>query len=512
MSNDAATLTNSKTVSSCSLGELLRSALDIDVGEPHLAEAHISGICQDSRLARPGCLFVAIAGAKGDGAQFVADAVRRGARAVVADREIEMMPGVPLIVVPSAREAVSKLAAQFHGLSRTQAAGEMSVIGITGTNGKSTTAYMIRAILQSASKPTALFGTIEYDLVSRVVTSTLTTPDPIELVKHLVEAHEAGARHAVMEVSSHSLDQRREAGIRFSTGVFTNLTQDHLDYHGTMEAYGFAKRRMFDRLDENGTAIVNIDDPAAEIMLAACKSRVIRYGIEGEADLRADHVELTRTGCTFNMAFEGRKAQGSIQLAGLHNVYNALGAVGAALSMGMSLEEAAQGLAQLKRVPGRLQRIETEPFEFDIYVDYAHTDDALRNVLTALRPITEGRLVCVFGCGGDRDRTKRPRMARAVTDCADAFIITSDNPRTEDPLAIIAEIESGLTPDGRIRGVTEPDRAEAINLAIDRLRPTDTLLIAGKGHEDYQIIGTEKIHFDDAEVAAEAVKRRLAAR
>lgn len=495
-----------------SLAELLCQALGMEVHDLHLAETHITGICQDSRLARPGSLFVAIAGTKGDGAGFVADAVRRGARVVVADREIEILPGIPLILVPNAREAVSRLAAHFHGLDEIQSRGEMNVVGITGTNGKSTTAYMYRSILNADARPTALFGTIEYDLVSRKVVSNLTTPDPVDIVRHLVEAHDAGARNAVMEVSSHSLDQRREAGIRFSTAVFTNLTQDHLDYHGTMEAYGRAKQRLFDRLTPDGTAVVNVDDPAGESMVSACAASLIRYGIQTEADLMATHVELSKSGATFELKYKGQAVPVSIKLAGLHNVYNALAAAGAALATGISVACVAEGLATIEHVPGRLQRVETAPFEFDVYVDYAHTDDALRNVLSALKSITKGRLVCVFGCGGDRDRTKRPRMAQAVADSADSFIITSDNPRTEDPLAIIADIESGLTPDARIRSVTEPDRASAIRLAIDRLRPTDTLLIAGKGHEDYQIIGTQKIHFDDVEVAAEAIKQRLATR
>lgn len=489
-----------------SLAELLRRGLGMRVEDLHLSEVRITGLCSDSRLAHPGSLFVAIPGNKGDGAAYIADATARGAVAVVADREVSTPHGAHVVRVPCAREAVSRLAAHFFGLDQIQSRNEMSVVGVTGTNGKSTIAYMLRAILKAAGRPSALFGTIEYDLVSRKIDAALTTPDPIDLIRHLVEAHGAGARDAVMEVSSHSLDQHRTAGIRFATGVFTNLTQDHLDYHVTMAAYAQAKERLFRSLAGDATAVVNTDDATGEFMLEHCRSRKIRYGIDS-GDLRAESVVVSRDGCRFRIVHEGRRTDATIALAGRHNVYNALAAVGASLSLGLDMTVILRGLASLDRVPGRLQRVDTGALGFDVFVDYAHTDDALRNVLTALRPLTKGRLCCVFGCGGDRDRTKRPRMAQAVAEFSDAFLITSDNPRTEDPLAIIADIESGLTAEARIRGVTEPDRATAIDLAVRRLRQGDVLLIAGKGHEDYQIIGTEKIHFDDVEVAAAAIER-----
>lgn len=492
-----------------SLAELLCRALDMRVIDLHLSETRVQDICSDSRKARPGSLFVAISGAAGDGARFIHDAAARGASVVIADRDLETPTSVQFVRVADAREALARLAAHFHGLDELQSRGEMAVAGVTGTNGKSTIAYMVREILRAAGKPAALFGTIEYDLVGRKLAAALTTPDPIDLVRYLVEAHAAGARHAVMEVSSHSLDQRRAAGIQLSTAVFTNLTQDHLDYHKTMDEYARAKRRMFVDLSRDATAVVNIDDAAGEGMIANCRAKIIRYGMNPGADLMATRVEASKTGCRFRMNFEGRTVDASIRLAGQHNIYNALGAAGAALALGIDLDGVVEGMAGLERVPGRLQRVETGGLGFDVFVDYAHTDDALRNVLAALKSITSGKLWCVFGCGGDRDRTKRPRMAQAVADGADSFIITSDNPRTEDPLAIIADIESGLTPESRIRGLTEPDRASAIHIAVSHLRPNDTLLIAGKGHEDYQIIGTEKIHFDDVEVASEALKARM---
>lgn len=504
-----ATSAVSTVAPSKTLVELARRAIGIELNDPKIGEIRVTDICSDSRRVEKGSLFIVIAGNKGDGAQYVANAADRGAVAIVSDRDIAVPRGVAHVLVPHARDAASKLAAVFYGLDEIQARGELTVSGVTGTNGKSTIAYMIRAILRAANHPAALFGTIEYDLVSRKLGSALTTPDPIELIKHLVEAHAAGARHAVMEVSSHSLDQYRTSGIRFSAGVFTNLTQDHLDYHGTMEAYSLAKRKLFDSLEPDGTAVINIDDPAADAMIESCKARVIRYAIDAAADIKAESVVATKTGCNFRIVHQNVRYDAMTCLAGRHNVYNALAATGAALSMGIDFPTIVQGLASLSRVPGRLQRVDTGKLGFDVFVDYAHTDDALQNVLTALRPLTTNRLCCVFGCGGDRDRSKRPRMAKAVADFADSIFITSDNPRTEDPLAIIADIESGLTPESRIRSVTVPDRAEAIHMAIYRMRQGDVLLIAGKGHEDYQIIGTEKRHFDDVEVALEAIGRKI---
>lgn len=467
----------------------------------------IRDVCHDSRLVGPGALFVAVPGTLTDGAGFVTDAVCRGAVAVVSERDIPSCGDTVLVVVDDAREAVSRLAACFFGLDRIQAAGKLRAIGITGTNGKSTVGYMIRAILQAAQLPTALWGTIEYDLLSRRIRGNLTTPDPIDLVRQMVEAKSAGAQCAVMEVSSHSLDQRRTAGIRFSVAVFTNLTQDHLDYHGTIGAYLLAKNRLFRSLGAQAIAVVNADDPASAGILKGCEAPVLRFGLGDDADVRAVVLSETAAGGRFLIHYRGEQVEARTPLVGRHNISNALAAAAASLAMGVDLETIRQGLSALRCVPGRLQRVDTGQSGFEVFVDYAHTDDALRNVLGALRPLTSGRLWCVFGCGGDRDRAKRPLMARAVADGADAFVITSDNPRTEDPLTIIDEIRQGLSARDADRGQTEPDRAKAIAWAIDHLAPGDTLLIAGKGHEDYQILGEHKQHFDDVETAAEAIAR-----
>ena len=488
------------------LASLLRRALGTDAPVPK--DVRITDICSDSRKAAPGALFVALPGTKADGATFIADALGRGAAAVVCEQRATVPAGATAIRVADARVALAKLAAVFCGLDRLQSEGELTAVGITGTNGKSTTAFMVRAILRASGRSAGLLGTIEYDLVGRKLGADLTTPDCVTLTRHLVEAHRAGARHVVMEVSSHSLDQRRTDGVVFNTAVFTNLTQDHLDYHGTLDNYLLAKRRLFDVLAADDSALVNADDPASARLIEHCKARVRRYGLAADADIRAEILAEDISGTRFALHEGGRSFEIRTPHIGRHNVYNSLAAAAVGLALGIEPEAIQRGLGGLRHVPGRLQRVPTDGLGFDIFVDYAHTDDALKNVLGAVRPVTRGRLWCVFGCGGDRDRTKRPKMARATAECADHFVVTSDNPRTEDPLAIIREIETGLTAADRSRGRTEPDRAAAIGWAIDQLAPGDTLVIAGKGHEDYQILGTTKIHFDDAEVAAAAVERR----
>lgn len=494
------------------LATLITEALGTGARPEGLVATDVTGVCSDSREAQPGHVFVALPGSKMSGAAFAADAVRRGAVAVVAERDADIGDvAVPVIRVADARAAVARLARGFHGLGRIQAQGRFPVVGVTGTNGKSTFAFMVRALLQRAGRRPAMLGTIEYDLVGRKVDAALTTPDAVTLTRHLVEAAGHGADSAVMEVSSHALDQRRTDGIRFATAVFTNLTQDHLDYHGTLEHYRDAKRRLFEQLDRDGTAVLNAHDPNCDYMAAACRGRVLRFGLDSRADVRGGILQADIGGGTFVLEFEGRQVTVRTPMVGRHNILNALAAAAAGLSLGLELEVIVDGIARLNNVPGRLERVDTSSLGFDIFVDYAHTDDALRNVLSAVRPLTRGRLWCVFGCGGDRDPFKRPLMARAVTQGADRFVITSDNPRTEDPLKILQDIERGVASADRGRGTTIADRREAIQHAIERLEPGDALIIAGKGHENYQILGTQKIHFDDAEVAREAVARRQAA-
>lgn len=487
------------------LSELLRRGLGESSAVILGGDRIIRDICLDSRLAGPDSTFVAVRGGNDDGLRFADDAVRRGAVAIVADRDMPNHEGRSIARVVDSRIAASRLAAVLYGLNDAQNSG-YRLAGITGTNGKSTIAYMVRAILNAADRPCAMIGTILYDIVRRTLPAPLTTPDAITLVRHLMEAHAAGARDAVLEVSSHSLDQHRTAGLRFSTAVFSNLTQDHLDYHGSLAGYLAAKRRLFESLDADGSAVVNADDSYASDMIAGCRGRIIRFGIGASADLRGRIVKSDLDGSRIGVSFDGDEREIETPLVGRHNVSNALAAIGVAVTFGIEWDVIRTAMKQLKNVPGRLQRVDAGHHDFTVLVDYAHTDDALRNVLSAVRSATRGRLWCVFGCGGDRDRTKRPKMARAVADAADRFVITSDNPRTEDPHAIIRDIEAGLTATDRSRCVTEPDRARAIDGAISQLAPGDALIIAGKGHEDYQIIGNERIHFDDCEVAANAIR------
>ncbi|MEE8171191.1 MAG: UDP-N-acetylmuramoyl-L-alanyl-D-glutamate--2,6-diaminopimelate ligase, partial [Phycisphaerae bacterium] len=347
-----------------------------------------------------------------------------------------------------------------------------------------------------------------YDLIGRRLDAPMTTPAPLALAAHLAEARRHGARAVVMEVSSHSLSQRRVAGIPFRVAVFTNLSGDHLDYHGTMQAYAAAKKRLFDSLAAAGTAVVNADDPSSSCMLSDCPARVLRYGLVEEAEVRGRVAALSADGSEIDVTFGASRCRLRTPLLGRHNVMNVLAAIGAGLSLGLDLAAACRGVSSVKQVRGRLEPVETGTLGFALVVDYAHTDDALKNALGALRPVTKGRLWCVFGCGGDRDRSKRPRMAQAAEAQADRIVVTSDNPRGEDPSDIIGDIRAGFSEAGLARCHFDADRARAIAWAIGQADRNDTVLIAGKGHEGYQIVGARRLHFDDVEIAAAAVARR----
>lgn len=483
----------------------------------------INSIVEDSRLARPGSCFVARTGTKADGHAYIDKAVKAGASAVVLERPLPLPDSIARLRVESARGVAGRLASTLYGLDRLTRDGGLRVIGITGTNGKSTFCYLTRAILREAGRPTALLGTIQYDLLGRTVEASLTTPAAPDLMSYLAEAAASGATHAVMEVSSIALDQGRCEGVNFAAGVFSNLTGDHLDYHGDMDSYLRAKKRLFDGLSPDAWAVVNAEDDASMRILAECPARVLRYGIESERlsfdrlELAARVHEYTAHGTRFTL--RSRSTTGGTAdaieiespLVGRHNVQNALAAAGAALSQGIAMSTIGAGLRACGCVPGRLQRVgpaTAEPQEYAVLVDYAHTDDALANVLDALRPLTAGRLIVLFGCGGDRDASKRPRMARVAARYADQIIVTSDNPRTEDPRRIIADVLTGFEAPVMKRVLVEPDRGKAIDAAIRIAEPGDVVLLAGKGHENYQIVGTERLDFDDAEAAAAAMRMK----
>ena len=491
------------------LSQLLRLAGLRSLDGPLASDHVVTSIADDSRMVRDGACFVAVCGAGFDGHRFVGDAVRAGASCVVIEKPCQLPDHITIVRVADTREALAKLAAAYHGLLG-EGATLPRLIGITGTNGKTTTAWMLRGILRAAGEPTALLGTIEYDLVSRRVDAPLTTPGPIALCAHIAEAREAGATYAVLEVSSHALDQRRCAGLRFDAGVFTNFSGDHLDYHGTEDAYFSAKRRLFDALDDRAVALINLDDPRSrDLMRAAEPARVVTYALDaGDAEVSAK-IEYSGRDAT-GIAMRCGSASVEIRLAvvGRHNVYNAIAAAACADSIGIGIDAIRAGLEGLSEVPGRLQRVGVGDQPFSVFVDYAHTDDALDNVLRVLRPLTDGRLICVFGCGGDRDRTKRPRMAAVAERWCDVIHVTSDNPRTEDPDAIIKDIVAGLRRNADARVLVDADRRNAIEAAIRDADRGDVVLIAGKGHETVQLIGGETHAFDDVEVARSCLVRR----
>jgi UDP-N-acetylmuramoyl-L-alanyl-D-glutamate--2,6-diaminopimelate ligase len=471
--------------------------------DPHInlsgipAPLEVTGVCEDSRLVRPGDLFVARQGTRADGSVFVLDAHRRGAVAAVVPARVAEAPLLQF-VVKDPTSAASILSHAFFGLP----SEKVRVLGVTGTNGKTTTTYLIRHLLARAAVRCGMAGTVEIDDGRTRREASMTTPAACDIAALLGTMRDRGCRACAMEVSSHALDQGRVAGVSFAGAAFTNLTGDHLDYHKTMDAYAAAKARLFESLAESAVAVINADDKWSARMVRDCPGRVIRFGFGKTADYRAKDPAVTAGGTHFVLMTPDGRAEVQMQLIGRHNIQNALAAAALAGEvLGLSVHQIASGLRDAQGAPGRLQAVRAgQPFA--VLVDYAHTDDALENVLSALRPLTRGKLRVLFGCGGDRDRTKRPRMARTAERLADAVYVTSDNPRTEDPATILDEILRGLTPNTRAAAVVEPDRKGAIARILADAGPDDVVLIAGKGHENYQIVGDEKRHFDDVEAAS----------
>ena len=462
--------------------------------------AEIGAVREDSRAVQPGDLFVAVRGRRADGHAFAEQAAARGAAAVVVERELPL--AVPQVLVADAAEALGVLSARVAG----RPGDRMVMIGITGTNGKTTTTFLVESILAAAGARPGVIGTVNYRYGGRSYPAPYTTPPAGELQRVFGEMVAAETSHAVMEVSSAALAMGRLGGVRFQVAGFTNLTQDHLDVHSSMAEYQQAKELLFARyLAPDGAAVVNVDDPAGAAMAAASRgARVMRASSRGAAEVRAVRFESTIDGIRADLVTpRGPLEIESSALLGHYNVDNLVMAVAIGEALGLPHDRIAAGIRGMAGVPGRVERVGNDA-GLDILVDYAHTPDALENVLTALRPVTRRRLICVFGCGGDRDPTKRPKMGAAVAAAADLAVVTSDNPRTEDPRAIIDMILPAV-PDPF---AVEPDRRVAIRTAVAEATPGDVVLIAGKGHEDYQILGTTKIHFDDREEAAEATRLR----
>lgn len=471
-------------------------------------ETIITGIEHDSRKAETGTLFVCIKGVHVDGHKFISQAVNAGAKAILTTREtVEVPAGVAILRVPDLNKALDTIVPYFHDYP----ARSMRIIGITGTNGKTTTSYITRAILRAAGYRVGLIGTIQIMIEDEVYPIHNTTPDVVELQHTLAIMRDKGMDYVVMEVSSHALDQDRVAGIEFDTAVFTNLTQDHLDYHKTLENYMLAKAKLFDKVSEAGvkngkTAVVNIDDAAGNVMLEHAKCRHITYAIDKKADLRATAINVLASGANFTLNNEAfGKMPLKLHITGIFNVYNVMSAVGAALAENIESAVIAKVLQEFTSVPGRFELVKAGQ-DFSIIVDYAHTPDGVENVLKTARKIAKKKIIAVFGCGGDRDRTKRPIMGRLAAELADVVIATSDNPRSEDPEFILNEVETGVKEKiGNKQHEKIVDRRQAIFRAVALAQTDDIVVILGKGHENYQILKDKTIHFDDKEVAREAV-------
>lgn len=451
-----------------------------------------------------GSCFIAVPGPKADGHQYIAQAARAGAAAILCENAAAVPQGVAFATLASTAQDVGPIAQAFFNWPSRQ----LKLIGVTGTKGKTTFTYLVRHILARGGIDAGLIGTIAYEYAGQRIAADNTTPGPVALAELMSQMVAAGLMYAVMEVSSHALHQHRTGGLSFAAAAFTNLTGDHLDYHGTMDAYLDAKALLFSGLAPSATAVINRDDPSWAKLAAATRGRIALYAVEPgrqiDADIVARHVHVSARGTRFELSLHGRTASVETNLIGRHNVANCLAAAGACAAMGLELETIADALNLPVQVPGRCQRV-CGGGDFEVFVDYAHTDDSLDNTLSALRPLTAGKLIVLFGCGGDRDRTKRPRMARVAQRLADRIVLTQDNPRTENPQQILADILAGFDTAGQAKLAVRPDRREAIRLAISEARRGDVVVLAGKGHENYQIIGMQKHHFDDSEVAAECV-------
>lgn len=467
------------------------------------ADVEITGIACNSRLIRNGFLFAALPGLHVHGSQFLSRAEAAGATAVLSDQVVHT--ALPLIVSPQPRPALAALSCAFYGHPSTQ----MKMFGVTGTNGKTTSTFLLRSVLEAAGMKTGLVGTVVYGSRGSSVPASLTTPESCELQDLLFRMVQEGCSACAMEVSSHSLEQHRVAGCFYEAAIFTNLTQDHLDYHKTMELYFQSKMKLFDNQTCNvKTASINVDDPYGQRILASrimLRQRSVSYGFAEGADYRIASWVSDSRGSTLVIRHEGRDATVRTPLMARYNAYNVGGVYAALRESGVDGDAILAGIEQMKQVPGRLERIDHgQPFL--IFIDYAHTEDALRQLLYTVRPYTEKKLTVLFGCGGERDRGKRPLMGRAAGELADEVILTSDNPRFEDPEQILREIIPGVEQSGNKNLHVFIDREEAIRYAVQTARAGDALVLAGKGHENYQIIQDEKLHFDEREILQQLLK------
>jgi UDP-N-acetylmuramoyl-L-alanyl-D-glutamate--2,6-diaminopimelate ligase len=468
-----------------------------------LVDREVTGVRYDSRRVTAGNLFVAVRGDVFDGHSFIEQAVDKGAIAVVGE-QAALSKRATVIVVPDSREALAQLASTFFG----HPSGKLKMIGVTGTNGKSTTAFLIKHLLERAGQSSGLIGTIQYEIGERRLPASRTTPESLDLQELLSQCAEAGCRNVVIEVSSHALSQGRSNEIEFAVGVFTNLTRDHLDFHRGMKDYFEAKARLFESLRrslrEDRKAVINVDDPYGQQLIGRFGKdlAIITYGMGARADFRASDFKVEMNGTSYRLDAMDKSYLVRLPLIGRFNIYNSLAALAAVRAVGLDVRTAVQALAKAPQIPGRLEAVPAKR-KFQVFVDYAHTDDALLNVVKTCRDLNPNRLILVFGCGGNRDKTKRPLMGTVADQYADYAFITSDNPRKEDPEAIIRDVEAGFKHKNYEKIV---DRKEAITRAIAMAQPRDIVLIAGKGHEKYQEFSDHIVPFDDVEIAGRALE------
>jgi len=463
------------------------------MGTYNLCDVEITGITNDSRKVRPGYLYVAIKGYKADGHNFIKKSLECGAQAIVSEEKLSLDTSIPQIVVRNTRKALSSLSCCFYN----NPSQKINVVGVTGTNGKTTTTFLTKSIIEKAGYEAGLIGTINYQIGEKMITAQETTPESVELQRLIAEMVEAKIKFAVMEVSSHSAIQHRIENIDFKTAVFTNITAEHLDYHKTISNYMNAKVELFKNLRKDSFAVLNADDEFSEYFADRTNAKILWYGIKNDADIKAEICRESTSDIMIKLKYSRKEIDMKIPFVGVHNVYNVLAAVASAISLGFELDVIKSGIETAPTVPGRLESVPCNR-GFEVVVDYAHTPHALETVLQALRNLVKGKILLVFGCGGDRDKEKRPLMGRIADEKSDIFWLTNDNPRSEDPLNIIDGIKAGIKPGRSFH--TQINRHKAIADALSEATDGDLVLVAGKGHEKYQIIKDTITPFDDREV------------
>ncbi len=485
-----------------SLKDLLSQTYPEFLNDSRLSDVPVRGVECDSRKVEKGFLFVAVRGVKEDGHAFIREAVERGAVAVVGEERQTLASEVPFILVPECRTAMARLACAFYK----NPSNDLKVIGVTGTNGKTTSSFLVEHLLRQRQKRVGVLGTVHYRFENHVIPAKETTPGALRIQQILAEMRSGGCEYVVMEVSSHALHQQRVGGIQFEAALFTNLTQDHLDYHGTMEEYFQAKSRLFLDLLPEKTSLLNRDDAWAQKLEKKVSSRKVTYAVHHEADLRAQEIEYKQSRTAFKLLFQGQAIPIESPLIGLHNVYNVLGAFATMSVLGFDLKNTAEHLRSFSGVPGRLESVDCGQ-NFLVFVDFAHTPDGLQNVLSSLKPYRKNKLIVVFGCGGDRDKNKRPKMGKIAAEFSDFVYVTSDNPRSENPADIAREVQAGFPPNFK-NYVVVLDRKKAIRQALLSARESDMVLLAGKGHETTQVISDRVLPFNDREEAERVLNGR----